>query len=545
MGVLDYDGNQTNSSVTGIYGNQAAGTAPDTGEMRRKYNFSDKFTELAIDQTPFFRIVSKIGTKPTDDPQFKYTEKRQSWMKRYAYCVSVGTATDAQSIDGTESGAIGAETFLYFGTDYKQQGNIQNIIGQTGVTLGAFGTAPAYFLPNQMLKVPCKSATDDALATFDDYAIYRVVAATEGYVCNDAGGDASVALGKFKTKAEYAALSSPTESKWDNLTKVEVVIIKAAPDSSFLNTFDASNELMSKVTSVTSESDGTEGNSLSNHFQKMRTEVVGTAYKEGDTLMEKNWADQPYSTGFGYTQIFRNEFGMSNSARATVLKYEKNEWARLWRDKLIEHKWEIEQAALFGSQASTDDRQYTQGGVRYILDNGNLFNLNIAKKTQDAFLDDLSQLVDPRYNNSKKMLFFCNTETYNWLHKLSGYFSNNVGMVGSTTGQPIAGSLGRADFSSTGRKKLFGVDFTTISTIYGDINVARNIHLDGSGVKMMGINMDYVKWRPLVGNGVNRSTSVYVGVQTLENTGTDKRVDMILTEGGFEWTMPECHAIWK
>ena len=57
--------------------------------------------------------------------------------------------------------------------------------------------------------------------------------------------------------------------------------------------------------------------------------------------------------------------------------------------------------------------------------------------------------------------------------------------------------------------------------------------------------MSYVKWRPLVGNGVNRDTSIYVGVQTLENTGTDKRVDMILTEGGFEYSMPECHALWK
>ena len=40
-------------------------------------------------------------------------------------------------------------------------------------------------------------------------------------------------------------------------------------------------------------------------------------------------------------------------------------------------------------------------------------------------------------------------------------------------------------------------------------------------------------------------TAVYVGVQSLENTGTDKRVDMILTEAGFEYQMPEAHAIWK
>ena len=141
--------------------------------------------------------------------------------------------------------------------------------------------------------------------------------------------------------------------------------------------------------------------------------IVGTSYEEGSTLMEQNWSDQPYSTGFGYTQIFRNEFGMTNTARATALKYEKNEWARLWRDKLIEHKWEIEQTALFGAQGThnssdgTKSFQTTQGAVDYVLNNGNLFNLETSSKTEDDFLDDLSQLVDPRYNNSKNMMFFC------------------------------------------------------------------------------------------------------------------------------------------
>ena len=108
-----------------------------------------------------------------------------------------------------------------------------------------------------------------------------------------------------------------------------------------------------------------------------------------------------------------------------------------------------------------------------------------------------------------------------------------------------ASSLGRADFAITGRSKSFGVDISRISTVYGDMNVARHIMLDGTNVKMIGLNMKHVKYRPLVGNGVSRDTSVYVGVQSLENTGTDKRVDMILTEAGMEFQMPEAHAIWK
>ena len=96
----------------------------------------------------------------------------------------------------------------------------------------------------------------------------------------------------------------------------------------------------------------------------------------------------------------------------------------------------------------------------------------------------------------------------------------------------------------SGKKKVFGIDITTINTIYGDMNVARNVHLDGTNVKMIGINMKYCAYRPLVGNGINRDTGVYVGVQTLENSGVDRRVDQILTEAGMEWCCPETHAIW-
>ena len=91
---------------------------------------------------------------------------------------------------------------------------------------------------------------------------------------------------------------------------------------------------------------------------------------------------------------------------------------------------------------------------------------------------------------------------------------------------------------------MFGVDVTAISTPYGDMNVVRNIHLDQTDVNILGINMKHVSYRPLVGNGLNRDTAIYVGVQTLENSGVDRRVDLIQTEAGLEINMPEAHAIW-
>ena len=532
MSITNYGnpGERILGDVTDIDGHSAGGL--DTGEMRRKYNFAEQFTELSIDQTPFFRIVSKIGKKPTDDPQFKFTEKRQSWMKRYGYCMGVGGAAAITNGATAALAADGADLHLFMATDYLSQGNMQNVIGQSANAIGGAGTRPEFYLPGQVVKVNVAATAGGAM---NDYRLYQVTAVEAGYVANEL--DASVAQYGYRNLTDWADLDGEDVTKWHEVTRLTVINVKTT-SSLFLTSF-TSGPLFDFDSAVTAEADGVAGKSISGTIEPRRSYVVGTSYKEGSTLMEKNWGDQPYTTGFGYTQIFRNEFGMSNTARATALKYEKNEWARLWRDKLIEHKWEIEQTALFGSQGtadvSGDTHYYTQGAVDYVLQNGNLFNLDIATKVQDDFLEDLSQLVDPRYNNSKSMMFFCDTATYNWLHKLGGFFNNNLEMSTNHT----------ASFAVSGKKTSFGVSFTTISTVYGDINVARNIHLDGSGVKIIGVNMNYVKWRPLLGNGVNRDTSIYVGVQTLENTGTDKRVDMILTEGGFEFSMPECHALWK
>jgi len=140
------------------------GDTKDTGDLRRKYNFGDRVSELAIAQDPFFRFVSKVGKKPTDDPEFKFTERRPSYHKRYAYVMGhVDNGSDsfanAELDQSNTSGAVsatGQTVKLYMATDYKSGGNIGNIYGQSGtkVDVGATGTRPSFFLPGQVVKIP-------------------------------------------------------------------------------------------------------------------------------------------------------------------------------------------------------------------------------------------------------------------------------------------------------------------------------------------------------------------------------------------------------
>ena len=501
-------------TVADVAGNgPGAGTDLSTGDIRRKYNFGDRVSELNIAQDPFFRFLSKVAKKPVDDPQFKWTEKRPSSHKRYAYVSNHGTTAPTALAGGDATvthGNVDAGDTYYFCMigDWENAGNIQTVYGNTStdVVPGASGTQPAFFIPGQLVRIPYSTSVtagswDDSSASEaskpDSYLVARVETVDLDSVSN------------------AAILKCVIADKGTAAADFELVSYSA-----YNNALDAID-----ISSF----------SIADYLEPKRSYVIGTAFKEG-TGYPETWKDQPYVSNYGLTQIWKTSMAMTNSARATSLKFDSNEWARVWKEKLIEHKWDLETSLLFGAQYNdtTNGYQYTQGAADYISTYGNQFSLTIATKTADDFLDDMSNYVDPRYNQSSATLFFCSTAVYNWLHKLGGYFKNNL---------EISSNF-RSDLALTGKKKVFGVDISTFSTPYGDMHVARNIHLDTTNIKLLGVNMKNCAWRPLVGNGINRDTSVYVGVQTLENSGVDRRVDLILTEGGMEWQMPESHAIW-
>jgi len=507
-------------------GTWSNGTLKDTGDLRRKFNFGDRVSELAIAQDPFFRFVSKVAKKSTDDPEFKFTERRPSWHKRYAYVEDSDVLAAATQDDGViPADALASGNTYYFkmGTDYESSGNLGNVYGQTaGRLIGADGTAPSFFVVDSIVKIPLSTAAAAAsdadsgvvLATANDYALVKVKSIT--------------ASGNFQI-LETVVVRAPAG------------VDAATYPCSYTNTWSGSAAESTAPSALTQAE--LNGLTIATQLEPMRSYVVGTGHGQG-TGYPETWKDQPFTTGFGLTQIWKTAMAMDNTTRATVLKYEANEFSRIWREKLIEHKWDIEQSLLFGTQGSVDGSQYTQGAIDFILGYGNIFSGSgmgaAGTKSSDDFLDDMSQFLDPRYNNGNATLFFVPTDVYNWLHKLAGYFSANVQQVAG-----VSNGAGRANFAVGGQKNAFGVAVTQIYTPYGVMNVSRNIHLDGTDIKMLGINMKHCKYRPLVGNGLNRDTAVYVGVQTLENSGVDRRVDLIQTEAGMEWQMPEAHAVWK
>ncbi len=276
--------------------------------------------------------------------------------------------------------------------------------------------------------------------------------------------------------------------------------------------------------------------------------VIGTSFEEGSGSPDV-WS-QELENGFGYTQIFKTACEMSNTARATVYRGYADEWARLWNLKLREHKVDIERAMLFGQQASRAGIQYTDGIVGQVIRNSTVegsggqlsytedksyYKSNTAAEwTYDDLLSDFEVIYDPARGGGSSKLALASLPVISFFNKLG----NSAGFVAVSSGGTEDNPL-RYNFNQS--QGSFGHKVMKIETIHGDLTLVKEplFRTFAAGFMMM-VDLDHCSYRPLVGNGVNRDTSITTNVQQADE---DLRKDMILTEAGLEVTLPETHAL--
>ena len=268
--------------------------------------------------------------------------------------------------------------------------------------------------------------------------------------------------------------------------------------------------------------------------------VIGTSYEQGSGAPDV-WT-QELDNDYGYTQIFKTACEMSNTARATVYRGYSDEWARLWNLKLREHKVDIERALLFSMRGSQGGIQYTDGIVGHCLKNGTITDGGIgsysegvpylgmyttAEMTYDGLLSAFEVMYDPARGGSSNKLCLASLPVVSHFNKISGF--GEVSMSGET----------RYNFESS--KGTFGHKVMKIETVHGDCSIVKEpLFRNNASGHMQFVDLDHVSYRPLVGNGVNRDTSITTNVQQADE---DLRKDMILTEAGLEISLPETHAL--
>ena len=359
---------------------------------------------------------------------------------------------------------------------------------------------------------------DDGNSNSIDYLIKGMVLSfqTDSNLDSAAAGDATDAHALVQATARVESVSHGSSS-----STVTVKTIQAsAGDSS-----TTSAESASKVT------------------------VIGTGFGEGSGAPDV--FSQKLDDGFGYTQIFKTACEMSNTALATIYRGYADEWARIWNLKLREHKIDIERAMLFGMKGSQGGVQYSDGiagsiiksGTANIVNDGSQLSYNEKKSylksfqksemTYDALLGDFEVIFDPARGGASSKLALASLPVMSHFNKLGdgGFVDASIGGI----------SNGANKYNFDKSEGAFGHKVLKVDTIHGDLTLVKEplFRANYSGYMCL-VDLDHVAYRPLVGNGYNRDTSITTNVQQADE---DLRKDLILTEAGLEVSLPETHAL--
>ena len=227
----------------------------------------------------------------------------------------------------------------------------------------------------------------------------------------------------------------------------------------------------------------------------------------------------------------------SGTSLATEYRGIANEFQRIWQDKLMEHKMDIEQAMLFGIGSASNEvtgspTRQTWGILPYTEQFGKIYNMSYSSSGYDAFLDAMEDFFAPESGNSGNKLVLASRKVITYLNKLgSGSFLNNT--VGSSQYKLDVATVPGA----------FGHQVTMVNTIFGNLHFVQEPLLRGLWEDYcVCVDMKNVAYRPLQGNGISRDTFIETNIQ---GNATDGRKDQVITEAGLEISVPETHAILK
>jgi len=456
-------------------------------DSRRIFNFGERVAELNPASSPFFAYLSAVAKKPTDDPVFKFLEKRHQWQRRN-FAIK-GTQSEAtKTADASWAPAEFNLTGVEVDVDYDIYG--RKVTGS--------GFKAEFLTVGQMIAL--EGVATLASSAFPAVAYYQITAVTQ----NTGTGDTSI-------DADY------------------VSAVKLGVENGAITTYANADTLVF--------ADDKPG------------QVIGSAWAEGDTA-PTGWRDEFY-TNEGYCQIFKTSVPLfSGTALATRYRGDSNEYMRVYQEKLMEHKMDIENALLFGYGAvSADDLSTSQarkswGILPYTEINGRVKPFSYSTSGYDDFVDAMSDIFDVESAAGGQKLVLASRSIMNWLNKLGG--SSFLGNTMARTSGSGASASEMSPYSVDISKKdgMFqGVQVTQVDTLYGTLNFVMEPLLRGPWANhAVAIDLDNVAYRPLMANGESRDTQILTNIQ---NNNVDGRQDMILTEAGLEISLPETHAVLK
>jgi hypothetical protein len=240
--------------------------------------------------------------------------------------------------------------------------------------------------------------------------------------------------------------------------------------------------------------------------------IMGMVNREDATAPEPNMVKEVLKTW--YTQPFRNSTELTWAA-ATVKMYHGND--RTFQQKMagIKHKVDLElQLLLGGTGASTD---HDSASVYYRYSAG----LNGVITSHPVEVPGI----------------FSEPILWSAMEDASEHHYGDWLLYGGPRALSAINSWPLAKMQTSPLAKNYGVNLKMITTPHGDLHIARGNLLRGTelGGWAFLIPMpveDYIWYRPLVGNGKNHDTKIYLDIKKDDQPTIHK--DAWYTEAGFQ-----------
>lgn len=239
--------------------------------------------------------------------------------------------------------------------------------------------------------------------------------------------------------------------------------------------------------------------------------IVGGSNEQGATAPTALITQR--ATNFNYTQIVRNVYRFTNTARATQW-YGGPLEAKERRKKAIEHKWEIENMLFFGARsysAGTNNPRHTSGGLLHYVTAESDTDTLTEVELQDFLRHGLE------YGSKRKVLFCAPLVAQTLSSFLEDKLQSRPGdsAWGVKVDHVISGVVGQEIPVVVKREwKRYGESAGQYGT-YGVL-----------------VDMDYVQLAPL------RDTSFEPGIQAND---ADEQMAQFITEVSLKVERPEVH----
>lgn len=250
--------------------------------------------------------------------------------------------------------------------------------------------------------------------------------------------------------------------------------------------------------------------------------AAGTAYAEDSNRPVARRLQAVYIPNF--TQIFRNAWGLSDTARASMVEIGFDNVTENRRDCGLMHSTDIESAIIWGQpKMDTSGPQpiHTTQGVIDALEQYAPGNTNTAGPT--TTYEQLVALVDPAYTFSSdqgspnERVIFCGSTAMSTITNIGRKYGNVQVMQNETS---------------------FGMQFDTFRTHRGTLHVKTHPLFDGLGLDKSALVLDSMALRFAYLNGRDTKSEEYGTNGRLVENGRDGVGGSLTTEGAVELVNP-------